>query len=649
MTAPTAPPRWRIFRWKGIGPLLLFLVLLGILYWLFTDTLVRRSVEKTGTAFVGARVELDEADVRLTEGVVMLRGLRVTNPRKPMTNLFQADQIVVNVRMAPLLEKKVIIDTVAVRGLAFGTARETSGAIERAEGPAGEVGAAVDRWVESLPLPALSWEGLGQAVDVGAVSAESLATLREARALVGGADSARRLWLDRIQGLDPRPQIDSAEALAGRLEGQSVRSLGLAGARDAAESARRTIAALAQLDNQLAALQAGVDSGVRRARGGLTALADARQQDYAYALGLLKLPSLDAPSLGPALFGRFAAQQVAPVLYWLGLAERYMPPGVEARLRQGPDRVRAAGTNVLFPKHEHLPAFLLQVAEASLAIGGTGAAAGEYAARLTDLTSAPALVGRPTVLQAGRTAGQRGPETVRLGAILNRVGEVARDSVGAFVSGVGLPTVALAPLGAELGLGRGTTELVLQRRGDSLDARLGWHSTGVAWRRLGADSAAAPDSLRPSAIPERITAAGVGQSVRRSATDIAWRTLSGLTDVRIDARLTGSLRSPRLAVGSNVAGALADGLRNELGAEVRRAEGEVRARVDALVQERVTEAQQAVAGFEAQARERIAAERARLEQARRDLEARIRALTGIPGIGGGVDAGKGTVGDGRGR
>jgi hypothetical protein len=86
-------------------------------------------------------------------------------------------------------------------------------------------------------------------------------------------------------------------------------------------------------------------------------------------------------------------------------------------------------------------------------------------------------------------------------------------------------------------------------------------------------------------------------------------------------------------VGSNVARALADGLRNELGAEVRRAESEVRARVDALVQERVAQAEQAVAGFETQARERIAAERARLEQARRDVEARIRALTGIPGIG----------------
>jgi uncharacterized protein (TIGR03545 family) len=624
MTAPAAGKPLRIFRWKGIAPLLLTLVLVGVLYGLFADRLVRRGVERSGTAFVGARVDLVEADVRLSEGVVMLRGLQVTNPRKPMTNLFEADQIVVNVRMAPLLEKKVIIDTVAFRGLRFGTARETSGAIDRAEGsPAAEVGRRVDDWVASLPIPEFSLAGLGQVINVEGVAAESLATLREARALAGFADSTRTAWIAQVEAIDPRPTLDSATALARRLEGQSIRTLGIAGARDAAASAQRTISALTQLDDRLASLQAGVDSAARQARQGLTTLADARNRDYAYALGLLRLPSLDAPTLGPSLFGQFAAQQVAPLLYWMGLAERYMPPGIERQLRSGPDRVRASGTDVLFPRREHLPKFLLQVAEASLEIGGTGAAAGSYAAKLTDLTSAPALIGRPTTLSAGRSGGQVGPETVRVGAILNRIGDVARDSASAYVSGLTLPTVALAPLGAELGLGRGTTDLVLRRQGDNLDARMSWTSANVTWQRRGGAAA------------DTTPAQGLAGAARRSAEDVVWRTLAGLRDVRIEARLSGSFERPRLAVGSNVAGALADGLRNELGAELRRAEGEVRARVDALVQERVATAEQAVQGFETQLQDRLTTERARVEQVKRDLEARVRALTGgIPGIGG---------------
>jgi len=632
MTAPPTPRRVRIFRWRGIVPLLLTLMLVGVLYWIFADFLVRRGVERTGTAFVGARVELAEADVRLSEGVVMLRGLKVTNPRKPMTNLLEADQIVVNVRVAPLLEKKVIIDTVALRGLRFGTQRETSGAIERQDGsPAAEIGRGVDDWVGSIPVPSFSLAGLQQVVNTEAIAAESLATWRQARALATLADSSRTAWLPRIEALDPRPQIDSAVALARRLEGQNVRTLGLAGARDAATSAQRTVTELTQLDNRLTALQTAVDSTVHQAQAGIASLADARRQDVAYALGLLKLPSLDAPSLGPALFGQFAAQQVAPILYWLGLAERYMPPGVEARMRQGPDRVRASGTTVLFPKREQLPKFLLRVAEASLELGGSGAAAGEYAAKLTDLTSAPALVGRPMTLSAGRTGGRVGPETVQVGAILNRVGATIRDSVSALVAGIALPTISLAPVGAQLGLGRGTTDLVLRRQGDSLDARMSWQSKDVRWQRLGGGST---DSARATVVPSDLSARSLGQAARRSAEDVAWRALAGLEDVRIDARLSGSLRRPRLAVGSNVARVLADGLRAELGAELRRAEGEVRAQVDALVADRVATAQQAVQGLQSQVQDRVAAERTRLEQAKRDLEARIKALTGIPGIGG---------------
>jgi len=631
-------PRLKLFRWKAIGPLAGFLVLVGVLYWLLADPLVRRGVEDEGTALVGAQVDLAAADVRLRDGVVMLKGLAVTNPSSPMTNLLEADQIVVNVRVAPLLEKKLIIDTLAFRGLRFGTPRRTSGAISDPKGRSGEVWRAVQAWLAQLPIPEFSLAGLGRVVNLDKVSPDSLATLRQARALVALADSSRAAWLERVTQLDPRPQIDSAVALAQRLEGQSVRSLGLAGARDAAASAQRTISALTQLDDRLVGLQRGIDSGVVQARDGLAALADARRADYAYAMGLLKLPSLDAPNLGPALFGRFAARQLAPVLYWLGIAERYMPPGVKARLHQGPNRVRAAGSTVVFPLKEHLPSFLLHLAEATVAIGGSGAGAGNYDARVVDATSDPDLLGRPTTFQAARTEGKVGPETVRVGGLLNHVGSAIRDSLSAFVGGVGLPTIALAPLGAELGLGRGTADLVLRRVGDSLDTRFTWVSSDLHWERL-ADTAGAAGRAGAAAAAEaagggRLDARSVGQSLQRSAEGMLWRTLTGLTDVRIEARLTGSVRSPRLAVGSNVARAVADGLREQVGRQLAETEAAVRARVDEVVDQQVARAQDAVSAFQAQALDRVAAERQRLDQAKRDLQARARALIGIPGIGG---------------
>ena len=633
MTAPDRPGKLRIFRWKGVVPLALTFVLVGLLYWLFADRLVERSVERSGTALVGARVDVRHADIRLADGVVMLRGLAVTNPDRPLTNLFEADEIAVNVRVAPLLEKKVIIDTVAVRGMRFGTARRESGAVDRPSETAAETRSAVRAWQERLPVPSLSLEGLGQVVNVEGITPDSLASLRAARALVTSADSARAGWIERVQQLDPRPAVDSAEALARRLQGQNLRTLGIGGARDAVTSARRSIQELTALDDRLAGLQRGVDSGVARARAGLAELAEARRADYAYARGLVKLPVFDAPSLGPALFGRFAAEQAAPVLYWLRLAEKYVPPGVEARLHQGRDRARRAGRTVVFPKREHLPKFLLSLAELSLEIGGTGAAAGDYAARVANVTSEPALVGRPLTFEAGRTAGQVGPRTLRVGGSLDHTGPVIRDSAGGLVSGVKLPSITLAPLGVELGLGQGGVDLFLARVGDSLDARIAWASNAVTWQRIGAASSTDTTGGAPPQGP--VTGPTVARALARSVESIIWQTVSGLRDVRIEARLEGALAHPRLSVGSNVARALADGLRAQLGAELHEAEAQVRARVDALVSERMAEAQIAVTTFETEVRDRVAAERARLEQVKRDLEARVRALAGgIPGIGG---------------
>ena len=594
-----------VFRWKAIVPLGVILAAVWIVSYLFLDPTVERSVEAIGTSIVGARVDLEEADVRLTEGVVYLRGLAVTNPDRPMTNLFEADEIVANFRVPPLLEKKIVIDTVAVRGVRFGTARVTSGALERPSETSREIRQEVGSWRESLPLPEFSLAGLGQAIDVAAVQAESLATLRAARGLVEQTDTSRQSLQAAFAALDPRLPLDSARALAERLEGASLRSLGIGGTRSALTSVRNALTRLTQLDDAVARVERTVTAEVGRARNGLDGVLASRRNDYAYALGLLRLPSLDGPSLGPALFGSAVAAQVAPFLYWLGVADRYMPPGVRARLREGKDRARRAGTTVVFPRHEDLPTFLLELAEATVAIGGSGAGAGDYALRLADLTSEPALLGRPSTFALARTEGMVGPQTIRVTGVLNHVGTPVRDSAAVLLEGIGLPNIELPSVGARLVPGSGAMEIALTRVGDSLDARWRWTADAVAFERA-----------------EQVSPDG------DAASDLLWRVLSRVRNLELVTHVSGPLRSPRLSVQSNVASALAAGLREELGAEVARAEAQVRARVDALVADDVSRARSAVNSLESEGTNRVSEVRAEIARVRQELEARLRRLTG---------------------
>ena len=59
--------RMKIFRWKAVGPLALFLVLLAVLLWLFAEPVARSTTEEASTELLGTEVDL----ARETEDVVI--------------------------------------------------------------------------------------------------------------------------------------------------------------------------------------------------------------------------------------------------------------------------------------------------------------------------------------------------------------------------------------------------------------------------------------------------------------------------------------------------------------------------------------------------------------------------------------------------
>lgn len=605
----------RLIRWKAVVPLSLTLVLVALLWWLFLDTAVERGIEWVGTEIVGARVDVGSVRISLGRGAVVVRGLEVTDPDQPMTNLVQVDEIVAQVRALPLLEKKVVIDTMALRGVRFGTPRRSSGAIERKSPATGRVARAISDWAGRIRIPPLSLQGLSSVVDLSRIRVDSLRTAAQARAISSQSDSLRQAWQAQLAGLEPQPQIDSARALIARLKSADVRALGLAGTRDLVTSARASAARLGQETDRVKAVEAQVTSGVGSLRSQVEGLAAARQADYAYARGLVNLPSLATPDLSPALFGGMAVERLKPILYWLNLAEQYLPPGLDPRRERGPERLRAAGTTVRFPREREYPPFLLVYAGADAEVGGTGSAAGRYAATITGLTTAPALYGRPTRLAAERAGAVRGPRAVSVYAALNHARAPLNDSVTAALDGVALPTVALPAAGARMALGSGAVAVRLTRSGETIAGAMTWRSSEVRWTR--ADST--PPSARPNALPPLGSA--------QWAQDLLWRTVSRLNTVEIEIRLAGRLSAPSLGVSSNVGREVAQALRREVGAEVERQEQRLRAQVDRLVDQQVQEAQTRVAGAQTQVESAVTAKRAELEQLRTELESQIRELT----------------------
>jgi uncharacterized protein (TIGR03545 family) len=614
----------KLFRWKALIPLGLFVLAVVLGWTLFVDRLIRLGIEAGGTAAVGARVDLASARLRLFHGDLRLRGLAVTDPREPMRNLFSVDEILVDLDVRALLEKKFDAESVAVRGLAFGTPRKTSGALppkRQSPSSGSSLLQTASSWAQQVQLPGLDLRGLGQPVDVARVSPDSLKTIALARALAAQGDSMRAAWARELAAADPSPVIDSGKALAARLQHTDLRHLGITGARNAATSVRTSLDAVKASRNRLTALQHSVTAQVDSLRGRVAALDRARAEDYAYARGLVHLPSLDPKDVSAAMFARMALDRLVPQLALLSAAEQRIPPGMLPQKHAGPKRQRMAGTTFVFPLAHTYPSFLIGFAEGTFTLPGRTTMAGSYVGRLTGLTTEPAVYGRPTTFLAERSGAIAGPHEMRVAGSFDHTGAVPRDSLMAHLEGVRLPAADLGAVGARIDLSRGVMDLALARSGDQLRGRWAVATDSALWSRL-----------RDSAAADTASAARIGTRAWLDA--LVWRAVSSLRHVDVAATITGTLASPQVDVSSNVGGEVSRALQQALKGEVARAEAQVRARVDSLVGQQVAAARAKLAALNTGPLAQIAGDQQQLDGVQAQLEQRLRSLTtgGIPGI-----------------
>ena len=591
-------PRIKIFRWRAVGPLLLLFIILAVLWWLFADTIARRETQTVGTQLLGAKVEIQDLHIDLAKGDVTIRGLTIASPHEAFKNLLQADELVADIDVIPLTEKKIVIDRLAANGLRFGTPRETDGRVaaqaDTGASVASRVLAETRDWASQFQVPALQL-ATGK-ISIDSLDPRRLSTIPAAAALGARADSSQRAWKASFDGLQLGPTLDSANATLEKL--QHARATDLATLNEA----RQAVDRLKRAQDRVTALERSVKTGMAGLQAGVAGLDSAKRRDYAFARGLLKLPSLDAPEIGAALFAPAAIRPFEKVLYWTQLARRYMPPGLLPRASTGPQRVRRAGEDIRFPKEQALPGFLLRSAELSFLLRPMSDQPQRYAGRLTGLTSDPALYGRPMVASAS------GPQ-LAAGAMLNHLRGVPVDTAGATVGGIPLPSFEVPGLPLRLDPGTGTTQLGFNLHGDTIHARFALRSSNVKWAR---DTGAAGQNLTNTTIG-----------------DLIWRTVSGISNLELEARLSGALHSPQLAVRSNLDQAIASRLRAVVGEEVAAAERQVRERVDALVNAKVDPVRAQVNTLQTQANAQIAQQRARVAELQKQLEQRLRELTRI--------------------
>jgi uncharacterized protein (TIGR03545 family) len=603
--------KFKVFRWKAIGPLLLFFTILAVLVWIFAEPVAKDTTEEASSELLGTQVDVGKLDLLPRQASVDLRALQIADPFVLTRNLLEADEIRLKLNPGALAEKKLVIENLTLHGMRFGTARKTPARPPTGKGFAPQVYRSVQQWAKQFDVPLLSLTPIDTIRQL-TLDPTQLTTIREAQALLGRTDSTRKALEQGFQQLDIRPTVDSARALVERLSATDPKKLGLDGTRQAIQSVQSTLKELDVVKKRLATLEQQTRAGVQFLGQGVQLLDRARQKDFAFAKSLLKLPTFSAPEIGGAFFGKVSIERFKQAVYWGELAQQYMPPGLLPRPTPGPQRLRAAGETIEFPKQKEFPRFLLEQGQLDFAIGGTSPVQGAYSATVKGLTSTPALYGRPAVITASRRAAASAIASIDVGAVINHITARTHDSAHARLQGVKLPTFDLPglPLRVDPGTGSSSLTFTMKNAGAELLGRWAIGSNKVSW------------------IPD--TAGRKLNELER----LVMRVISGLNDLQVVAELGGSIAKPKFSVSSNLDKAIASRIQAVMGEEIAKVEKMVRARVDSLVADKVEPVKRQIASVQTEATQRVQTEKQRLDEVEKRLNAELKRLTAglAPGI-----------------
>lgn len=532
---------------KRLGPRWSYLITRGTVVavvWAFFaflfDPLIRQGLITAGQQVARARVDIDALHTRLFPPEISLTGVAVANARKPGTNLIQFESLTADVDGLALSRGAYVINRAVVTGVTWDTQRSDSGLLPDAE-PAEE---------SESDSPDFSKYGRDWAKGVF----ERARLEYDPRHLesVRLADRLEDEWKREFAELESRARrIDEQyqeleDLLKVARGGNPLKKL---------ETYRRVAEDSRQLLQNVELVRRDLQQMPSRATGDLGALNEARKRDQQEIKRKVKELVVDPDRLSEFLLGPELHHQVSTALSWLRWANRTTD---SFRGRKQPNRQR--GEDVLFPRDEQLPDWLIRLTEFS----GSGRIAGDdlwIEGTVTDVSSDPVLHGRPSII---RVQG-RGTAAVQLKGVLDRTAEVPRnefDLTCEFDSESAQQLGDPESLAIDVAAEQTRWTVRLRTTGDELSGRV------VLIQE--------PVKLTPQVSAE------ADEAIRR----ILNAAVADIDRVEAEAALSGTLTRPQIRLSTSLGPAIANGVRRGLGREVSAQQDALVAELNQRMQER---------------------------------------------------------------
>lgn len=560
-------------RFEAVVPFTIIVVLVIVYFKLFFDSNLKSAIELGGYYANGAEVNVASVHTSFWDLSFELDGLEVTDSKRPTKNLIKIEHIYANLLWDAILRFKFVVEKSGVTGIQTYVDRNRPGKVKPPEVEDKDGGGAFDL-AKDKALNVAKQEFKGNAVgDVakvadGADMGGSLANIEGQlkskpyiEQLSKELQGKEKEWKAKIDSLPKGPEIDN---LKKRIANIKINTSNFAELQknlkeidSVAREANDKIGGVQKIANEL---KTDVDKYSKMIEQ-VDALV---KEDQKMLQNRLKIPSLDAKDLARNLFGPQVMDKLAKAEEYMRLARKYMPPkkteeqkaALAAKKIEPPPRGK--GQNYQFGRPNSYPLFWVKRTDitSKAAKGGMN---GDVQGYMTDLTSDPPSVGRPTVLDVKGSFPEQKIDSAELKVIIDHVTSVPKEFLGFKVNGFPVQGQMLSnsddvKFGFEDAVGDSVLALKLQE--ENVDMSLNNSITNIKY---------------------------VAQAKSQHVDDILKGVVKDIPKITLDASATGTWSDLKLDVQSNLATELQKGFEKQIQAKI----DEAKKKVDEFIEKNI--------------------------------------------------------------
>lgn len=557
-------------RWWGLGAFVVFAAILGCVWIFVVDGWVRGLIERVGTEAVGAKVELDAADLSLFPAGLSLTRLQVTNPKTPMTNAVEVAKVTMGLDGLNLLQRKVIVEEMALEGVRLATPRVTSGAVK----PASDVFPEEEEsGMFTLALPSLEVPDVKNILEN-----EDLETIRLIETLKADMQREQEAWQLRLKELPGKAQLAQYKERVKNLKKAGKGGLeGVLGGVGEVQSLKQDV------EKEIESLKGAkkeFEDKVALLRTRFEQVKTAPQRDIQRLKAKYNLSPQGLANMSQTLLGSEIGSWVHQGATWYERAKPYLE-GAQATGggEDGPQvhkPLRGKGVDVHFKEAHPLPDFLIRLTKVSVSLD-----VGDLAGMVHNITTDQPTLGQPTTFAF---SGDRlkGVKSVALEGALNHVVPAdSKDQLAVRTKGYELSNLALskdAQWPVTLTSGMGDMNINAELKGEALTVHGAGNLRGL---HLSAGKEGDPNPLT-KALSSAVT---------------------GVSQLALQADVTGTLEEHDVTVSSDLDRILQDAagkMVNELAAKFG---AELQSAISAKIAEPMQQLKGNLSGFERMAGE----------------------------------------------